>query len=81
MAEDNQAVLKGDANANEDITNIRFCTQLIAPEFDLAQPLPQGNFVPHLPGDDPPLERLVSISFFTRYSVRASSDSISITGS
>ena len=44
-----------------DITKIRFCTQKIAPAVRLADPLPQGNFTPHQPGDDPPLERLVCI--------------------
>jgi len=54
-------------NPNEDITKIPFCTQLIAPEFDLVKPLPQGNFIPHRPGDDPPLERLVSVSSIILY--------------
>jgi len=65
MAQDTLKASDGDTPGQNlfpdiDFSKIRFCTQKIAPAVELPEPLPQGNFIPHNRGDDPPLERLVS---------------------
>ena len=71
MAQDGQAVLHSDAPASGDVSKIdfskiRFCTQRVAKAVKLPKPLPQGNFEGHKRGDNPPLERLVSIILCVR---------------
>lgn len=55
---------------NIDFKKIRFCTQKVAPAVELPEPLPQGNFTPHRRGDDPPLERLVSLTYSDPFPLR-----------